>query len=280
MENMQISINSLKFDPNEFTPKEYEQHKADLYNASVGDLNEADGYNCDICKNKGFVHFVKEEFGYYYETAKRCKCMKTRDALRRLQRSGLKDIVKDYSFDKYETPQEWQAAIKEAAQKFCKDEKHNFFFIGGQSGAGKTHICSAITVQYLRQGKEAKYMLWREEIPQIKAAVNDFDKYNELMKPLKETEVLYIDDLFKTGKDNNGKVARPTAADVNIAFEVINYRYNNPRLITIISTERDIQELFDIDEAIAGRIIEKAKPGGYSFLVKREKSNNWRLKNC
>jgi hypothetical protein len=29
-------------------PKEREQQKADMYNASVGNLNEEDGYDCNI----------------------------------------------------------------------------------------------------------------------------------------------------------------------------------------------------------------------------------------
>ena len=41
-------------------PKEREQQKADMYNASTGNLNEEDGYNCDICKNKGFVAVVTQ----------------------------------------------------------------------------------------------------------------------------------------------------------------------------------------------------------------------------
>jgi DNA replication protein DnaC len=98
------------------------------------------------------------------------------------------------------------------------------------------------------------------------------------MKELKETDVLYIDDLFKSGKDNDGRYKAPTAADVNVAFEVVNYRYNNPELITIISSERTLVELDDIDEAIAGRIAEKSKAGGYCINLKPDKTRNWRMK--
>jgi len=260
--------------------KRYEELKAEHYNNSEGELHLEDGYNCDICKNKGYVAKVltNEQFGYYYEVMTPCKCQKIRRAIHRLNRSGLKNIVKDYTFDKYESAEPWQRTIKTTAQQFLKDQENNWFFIGGQSGAGKTHICTAIAVYYIKHGKEVKYMLWRDEITKIKAVVNEVDQYSQLMTALKETDVLYIDDLFKSGKGEDGKPKPPTSADINAAFEIINYRYNNPKLVTIISSERTLVELNDIDEAIAGHIAEKSKAGGYCINLKKDKSRNWRLK--
>lgn len=260
--------------------QELEQFKADSYNRTEGRLNQVDGYNCDLCKNKGYIASVyhNEQFGYYSELMTPCKCMKVRNAIKRLNRSGLKNVVKDYTFDKYEATEEWQRLIKEKAKTFCKDDDNNCFFIGGQSGAGKTHICTAIAVDYIRNGKEVKYMLWRDEITRLKAVVNDMEQFTPFMKELKQTDVLYIDDLFKSGKGDDGKYKPPTAADINYAFEIINYRYNNPELITIISSERTLVELNDIDEAIAGRIAERSKNQGYCINLKKDSSRNWRMK--
>lgn len=262
------------------TAQEVEQMKADSYNRTVGKLNEADGYNCDLCKNRGYVAAVyhNEQFGYYSETLVPCKCQRVRNAIHKLNRSGLKNMVKDYTFAKFEAVEPWQQAIKTAAERFCADEEHNWFFIGGQSGAGKSHLCSAIAVHYIRKGKDTKYMLWRDEIAKIKACVNDVEQYAAMMDELKKAEVLYIDDLFKTGKAQDGKPAMPTAADVNAAFEVINHRYNNPGLITIISSERTLNDLNAIDEAIAGRIAERSKAGGYCMNLKPDQSRNYRMK--
>ena len=264
----------------EITPQEYEQRKADMYNESVGNLDEADGYNCDLCKNKGYIAKVvlNEQFGYYSEILAPCKCQKVRNAIHRLNRSGLKNVVKDCTFDKYITESPWQEAAKSAAMRFCKDEEHSWLYMGGQSGSGKSHLCTAIAVQYIRQGKAVRYMLWRDEIVKIKASVNDAPVYAELMKGLKESPVLYIDDLFKTGKGDEGDYKPPTSADINAAFEIINYRYCNPELITIISSERTLSELNQIDEAIAGRIAERTKEAGYCLNIKRDPSRNWRMK--
>lgn len=264
---------------NSESPEQYEQAKADSYNALDGDLNKEDGYNCELCRNKGQISTVQynEQFGYYFEALKPCKCTKIRNAIRRLNRSGLKNVVKKYTFENYETGEAWQQTIKERAERFCTEGCKDWFFIGGQSGAGKTHICTAIAVRAIKQGKAVCYMVWRDEAPRIKAIVNDASAYYEKVKELKETPVLYIDDLFKSGKDDAGNYKPPTAADINLAFEIINYRYNNPELVTIVSSERTLDELDNIDEAIAGRIAERSKPNGYCITLGRDKAKNWRM---
>jgi DNA replication protein DnaC len=260
--------------------KEQAQIEADMYNKEVGKLNEIDGYDCKLCNNRGFITELakNERFGYYYTKRIYCKCQKVRSAIRRLKASGLQNFVKDYTFEKYEAAEKWQQHIKTTAQNFLKDDSNNWFYIGGQSGAGKSHICSAIAVQYIRDGKDVKYMLWRDEINKIKAVVNDAQQYEDLIKPLKEIAVLYIDDLFKGGKDESGHQKPPSEAEVRAAFEIINYRYNNPELVTIISSERTLVDLNRIDEAIAGRIAEKTKINGYCINLKPDASRNWRMK--
>ena len=88
--------------------------------------------------------------------------------------------------------------------------------------------------------------------------------------------MLYIDDLFKTGKDKYDAVVKPSVADINYAFEIINYRYNNPKLLTIISSELSEEELLDIDEAIGGRIYERAK----TFTIAKNRDRNYRIRKA
>ena len=262
------------------TPEQRVQHKVDTYNATVGNRNEADGYDCQRCKNKGFISELKhsEMFGYPYENVVLCRCVKVRNAIQRLERSGLKNIVKDYTFDKYQTPEPWHQTIKEKAMRFCNDKENNWFFIGGQSGAGKTHICTAIAVHYLKHDKVARYMLWMEEAKKLKGYANDPEKYDELIRELKDAPVLYIDDLFKTQNGENGQATMPTPADCNLAFEILNHRYINRDLITIISCERTLNDLIAIDEATAGRIAERTKAGGYCVNLRKDPSRNWRMR--
>ena len=256
---------------------EIEKEKIALFNNEVGTLDKEDGHNCDICKNRGYI-WELGEYGsgltHYYIP---CECMKVRSMIKKIQRSGLKNIMLEYTFDKYSTNGTWQKNLKERAQAFINDNNSDWFFIGGQSGAGKTHLCTAITAAYLKQNKAAQYMLWRDDVTKIKAVVNDVEEYHKFIEELKTVPVLYIDDLFKMGKNNQGIVQPPTVADINLAYEIINYRYNNRGLVTIISSEYTIGDLVKIDEALGGRISEKTASSGYCINLKKDISKNYRL---
>ena len=256
------------------TPEEWEKARADSFNTSVGTLNEEDGYDCKKCRNKGWImSAVQLDNGRWSTESRHCKCMKVRTAIKRMQKSGLKNIIKDYTFSKFEAAEAWQKTIKEAAMQYAKHPE-GWFFIGGQSGAGKTHICTAICREFLMEGKEVKYMLWRDDVVKLKNAVTD-PEYESLVEKYKRVEVLYIDDLFKTGTAADGTRQRPTGADINVAFEILNFRYNDPKLLTIISSECTIDSIIDIDEATGGRIFEKAKS---AFSLKPDRSRNYRLR--
>jgi DNA replication protein DnaC len=195
-----------------------------------------------------------------------------------MKRSGLKDIITDYTFDKFIASEPWQKAIKEAAMEYAENPV-GWFALCGQSGAGKTHLCTAICRKFLLSGKRVQYMLWRDEIVKIKEAAKgseDSDELRKLLDRYKTAEVLYIDDLFKTGRAADNTMPKPTPADINYAFEIINYRYNNPSLLTIISSELTEDELLDIDEAIGGRIYERAK----TFTIAKNRDRNYRIKRA
>mgnify|MGYP007129053868 CR=1 FL=1 len=104
-----------------------------LYNSRKGDLT---GYDCPICRNKGFVFLMKDGYEYTME----CECMEKRRGKWRLKRSGLQDMAERYRFETYE-------------------EREGWFYIGGQVGAGKTHICTAIANRLMLQGKGVRYMI-------------------------------------------------------------------------------------------------------------------------
>lgn len=267
-------------DPLPASQQEYMQIKCDMYNAAPGDLNLRDGINCDRCKNRGHFWIVtkNELFGCYAETQIPCRCEKTRNVIRKLNKAGLQNVVRDYTFDKYKTPDKWQESVKQKAMRFCQDDQTRWFFIGGQSGAGKSHLATAIAVHYIKQGMDVEYMQWLEDIKRIKSFTMDGEEYEKLMNKFKEAPVLYIDDLFKEG-NGVGTDDKPfTQTDVRCTFEIINYRYNNPQFVTIISSEKTIPDMVSIDEAFAGRIAERTQAAGYCINLGRDIKKNWRLK--
>lgn len=257
------------------TPKEYEQFKVDGLNATEGTRHEEDGYHCRACRNKGYIIKLVECADGFHQVCSDCKCVEIRNSIMRMKRSGLKDIIKDYTFDKFEASEPWQKTIKDAAMEYARNPE-GWFFLGGQSGAGKTHLCTAICREFLLAGKSVRYMLWRDDIVRIKGAVTDSEEYSRVIDEFKRVDVLYIDDLFKTGKAADNSIQKPTGADINVAFEILNYRYNNPSLLTIVSSEMTEDELIDTDEALGGRIYERAQ----AFTIGRSRDRNYRIKKA
>lgn len=258
-----------------YEPGMSERMKAETANSESGKLNQQDGYDCQICRNKGYIIRAVEENGFWRIVAQECQCMKIRRTIRRMEKSGLKNLMRDYTFGKFEASENWQKTVQNAAASYAKSPQ-GWFFIGGQSGCGKTHICTAICRELILQGLDVVYMLWRDEITRLKAMVTDVDKYDNNIQLFKRAEVLYIDDFFKMGRGiGNNDMQKPTMADINIAFELLNYRSIN-NLQTIISSEFNIAELLEIDQALAGRIVENANP--MPIVIRPDIKKNYRLK--
>lgn len=229
-----------------------------MHSTSLAD-NDLDNYSCPICNNTGYILW-KDENDLTHSLE--CKCMKTRLSIRRLKNSGLQNMVSRYRFDNYQTPTEKNKVIKAKAMEFAENQSE-CFVIMGKSGSGKTHICTAICSRLIERGWNLKYMLWRTEAAELKAMVNDAEEYKQRITQLRNVQALYIDDLFK------GSI---TDADLNLAFTILNDRYNSVGKKTIISTERSMEEIIKKDEAVGGRIVERAR--GYTI---KAPDKNWRL---
>lgn len=241
---------------------ELEKRMADNFNRSVhGSLT---GYDCPDCLNRGYFERVDDMGRKFSEP---CKCMEIRRSLRNIEKSGLKDLLERCTFDTWKVSAEWQ---RDAATRACEyvRERSEWFYIGGTVGAGKTHLCTAICGALLKRGYSVRYVLWRDFSTQAKAVVNDDVAYQALVEPLKRVKVLYIDDLLKTKKG-----AEPTQGDVNLLFEIINARYNDKKLLTIISTELSIERLLEIDPAVGSRIYERSK----KHCIQLEGVQNYRM---
>lgn len=225
------------------------------------------GVDCPKCGNTGQLLYA-DEFGNL--RTRECECMDKRRSMRALRESGLSDMLDHYTLESYQTPDRKRLELKQAAVDFvCAPE--GWFYIDGQSGSGKTHLCTAICGELIKRGKRVSYMLWRDESVKLKGGITDREWYEQRIEKLKRVPVLYIDDFWKA-KRVDGKV-RVTDGDVNLAFEILNYRYNDRRLRTIISTELRLDEIISIDEAIGGRIYERARG-----FVKAAPNENWRLR--
>jgi DNA replication protein DnaC len=141
-----------------------------------------------------------------------------------------------------------------------------------------TYLYSNIAGELLCRGKSVRYMLWNDESVRIKAAIHDEFEYAKLIDPLKRVSVLYIDDLFKPVQNDTGERKQPNPGDIRLAFELLNFRYIHPNLITIISSEWTMDELQDIDPAIGGRVYQRSKD--YCLTISHDESKNYRLRDA
>lgn len=242
---------------------EYEKLRAEWGNTVSGNL---DGYDCPVCKNRGFTVRVDDQGN---QTCVECSCMARRRSIKRIERSGLSDSLNQCTFEKFQANEPWREEMKRMALSFLNDCHGKWFAAMGSIGAGKTHICTAICGELLKAGKEVRYMRWKDDGGRLKAEINDSEEFTRLITPFKTAQVLYIDDLFKTQK---GKEV--TTGDVNLAFEILNYRYGIRSLVTVISSEKTIEDILEIDEAVGSRIYERCK----EYYIRLIERGNWRLK--
>ena len=246
---MSTNTQESKFDLSpESAQRKLVQMKADTINQMVGNLK---GWDCKECRNRGYIAVVDGD-GESFHTETCRSCSTKRACLLKMERSGLRNVIANYTFDKFSVTEEWQKKIRKAAEDYAGNPNGKWFALFGQSGIGKTHLCTAICRKFLLDNRQVVYMPWRSDIEIIKSYEND-ERENKL-KEVKNAEVLYIDDFLKTG-----------AA-----------RYIN-RLDTVFSSEFMLSEILSIDEAIGGRIAEMCS--GNAISINRDTKKNYRMKN-
>lgn len=263
-----LNLNPFGLSAQPYDPVALGKMKADTLNGLQGNLT---GYDCPKCLNRGSYAVLREDGSFF---SRECDCMKIRRCVWEMERSGLKNIIQEKTFAAFSAAEEWQKTIKAGAVSYAEDPE-GWLLLCGQSGSGKTHLCTAVCRHRLLSGDEVRYMPWRDKVSELKGMALDSERRAELMVAYKTVQILYIDDLYKVGKAADG-TSNPTGADVSLAFEIINYRCIN-HLPTIVSTEKTPQELVEIDEATGSRIIEMA--GRNVFAIGRNQKRNYRLRD-
>lgn len=262
----------------------FARERAERYNAKPGSLT---GYDCPICLNRGDFLVVNDEG---YEFTRFCSCVKTRQAMRNIEKSGLAGLMDSMTFEAFRANEGWQRSALDIAMRYAKaltTGSTPWLFFGGQPGSGKTHLCTAVCGEVLRSGKAVRYLVWAEAIDRIKASRFDEEAMDELLEPYKAVPVLYIDDLFKSAyrarRDRNGGVSSPrptpTDADVRICYEILNARYLRD-LPTIVSCEWSLlDDLMDVDEATFSRVYQRAT-AEFVCEISRHSDRNYRMKGA
>ncbi|WP_298482006.1 DnaA ATPase domain-containing protein [uncultured Ruminococcus sp.] len=198
-----------------------------------------------------------------YETHKACNCLKIRQCLQNIQKSGLSDALERMTFDSYQCSEPWQEQAKQTAQEYTRALGSPWLYLSGQSGAGKTHLCTAVCGVLLKRVVQVQYTMWRD----ICREMQSFQKREDCFRKLMGWEALYIDDFLKTSNPRK---------ELDIAFEIINGRYASGKR-TILSSEILLQELLRLDAALAGRIRERCGNGTFVVQISKNTGRNHRL---
>jgi DNA replication protein DnaC len=237
--------------------------------------NLAQEYQCSKCHDSGWLDFYDEDGNRF---AQKCSCRLAREAEERLKASGLADAVREQTFDAFKTDTAMQEHMKRIAQEYLTslferwdEPRRPWLYVGGNPGAGKTHICTAVCGEILRHNISVRYMQWLDDSKKLKYAVNE-ENFSDAVEDFVNPSVLYIDDLLKQKYADNPVF---TEADVKIAFTILNARYlmNKP---TIISSEWDlIDQLLPADEGVFSRVYERSKE--FTIRISRDRRNNYRI---
>lgn len=224
---------------------------------------------CPLCLGKGFI--IKHNLNAQ-DTIIFCKCREMDKTRALWKNSGIESEKNRLTFSNYRPYNRITEEAKNTALNYFKNfksiratRKNSAAFLG-QVGSGKSHLSIAIGLNLLAKGYHVIYMSYRDEILKLKQNILDEDYYASCIRKYKAAEVLIIDDLYK-GKINE--------ADVNIMFEIINYRYMN-NLPIIISSEFTSEKLLSFDEGIGSRIIEMCK----DYIIELDgRDCNYRIKS-
>ncbi|GAA0062755.1 ATP-binding protein [Clostridium sp. CTA-1] len=238
---------------------------------------EAD-YKCKICRD---TTWIKTTEGF-----KRCECYEKEIIKRMWHKFGV-DPRNTLNLNDYKPYDEVTKKVKEKAIDYIKyfqkikDTKQNNFGLFGQAGSGKSHIIIAIGVALLKENVQVIYMPYLEAIRELKANTLSQENYIRLINKYQHSKVLIIDDLFKDKiknsqliKDRQGNIIGLSESDIKNIYPILNYRYLN-NFPTLISTECTQEMLIELDEALAGRILEKC---GENMTVFKGNKYNYRMR--
>lgn len=231
---------------------------------------ELEKFDCNICHDESIVAVLdsgeempvgdsrlwdEEQSRFKPHIFRECRCVERKRISRLFRSSHITEQFQSVGFKDFIVTGR-PACVKDARdiavdyyQKFedIRTTKHNSCALLGPPGSGKTHLLMAISNGLMRKGISVQYFPWVEGFNDLKDNLDELEAKTDAMK---RVDVLFLDDLLK-GRRN------PTDFQLEQLFGIVNFRYLNC-LPMLLSSEKDIDALFQIDEGIARRIWERA----------------------
>ena len=137
-------------------------------------------------------------------------------------------------------------------------ENKKGLYLHGSFGSGKSYLISSILVELAKKDVKSTIIFWPEFLTELKSYFGDDIGYKKIMNQIKNTEILFIDDI---GAENLTVWSRD-----EVLCTILQYRMDN-KLTTFFSSNLDINDLEkhlsitkDGNEVVkARRIIERIK---------------------
>ncbi|NLY53606.1 MAG: ATP-binding protein [Firmicutes bacterium] len=214
-------------------------------------------WDCALCQDTGIVE------------GKICRCEQQRLLESRFRGARLPARLREQTFSRFsldwysptrKTPlgnseREHAADVLYACQAFVAsviEDPHSAtgLFLTGQSGLGKTFLCSAICHSLAENNIVPLYVVFSDLISDMRASFQDTGD-SLLLATAREVPVLILDDL---GAEHVTDYA------VSRLFDIVNHR-RNERLPMVISSNLTLTEVATVySERVASRIIEACQP--------------------
>lgn len=240
-------------------------------NKTVPEVRE---YRCNTCKDQeGYIERINnsDDPFDYIEIWRDCDCVKERISERLMKSSKITPEFQKKTFGNFTRegrPPLVQDAYK-AAYNYVQDlDDKNIpnksIALLGRPGCGKTHLLMAISNNLISKRTQVLYFPFVEGFNEIKS---NLDSLETRIHQMQQAQVLYIDDLFKGRKEVTDFV-------IEQVFAIINYRYLEKKPV-LISSEKTIAGLCEIDEGIGSRINEMCRD--YKVMLQGGIELNYRL---
>lgn len=219
-------------------------------------------FECEICKDTGWIETdnITTECGAVTNGMRRCNCVEVKRCKKILENSGIAEAFQSRTVKDYISKNKQQAVAKSMCIDYIKgfeeikQNRENSIALLGQPGAGKTHLLIAIGNALLKSGIGVIYAEYPSMVTQLKQTIRYEEEFQREINKYKNAPVLILDDMYKNML-RNGKI---NESDLNIMFNIINYRYLK-KSPTLVSSEYKLKDLIYFDEAIGSRIGEMCK---------------------
>lgn len=221
---------------------------------SSGKVEEAEKeHECPICLDRGVIICDGGD------KARVCQCREQKRLENIFKSSHITPEFRSKTFDKFITAGRPQAVrdmydcARDYAEKFeeLRHEENNWMALLGEPGSGKTYLSIAVANELMKKGIPVLYFQHVEGMSETKDLLKQDKTLTYKLEQMKKTALMIWDDLF-WGKGS------PRDFELEITFEVLNYRYLNC-LPTILNSNLTPSQLYEANKTIGSRIIERSK---------------------